>query len=131
MSRLPGEIAGSRCSALWSPAFWISVLTDLRDRGVRDTLFGVCDGLKGLPDVVGNVWPLATVQTCIIHLIRTTFRLASRRDWDALKHDRRPIYTAVNAAAARTALEELTERWGTRFGATTRLWENAWAPGSA
>ena len=71
--------------------FWMSVLTDLRNRGVRDTFFVVCDGLKGLPDVVGNVWPLTTVQTCIIHLIRNTFRLASRRDWDALKHDVKPI----------------------------------------
>ena len=86
----------------------------------------VCDGLKGLPDVVGNVWPLATVQTCIIHLIRNTFRLASRRDWDALRHDVKPIYTAVNAAAARAALEELTEKWGSKYGAITRLWENAW-----
>ena len=88
----------------------MSVLTDIKNRGVTDTLFLVCDGLKGLPDVVGNVWPLATVQTCIIHLIRNTFRLASRRDWDALKHDVKPIYTAVNAAAARAALDELTER---------------------
>ena len=77
--------------------FWMSVLTDLRNRGVKDTFFVVCDGLKGLPEVVGNVWPLTTVQTCIIHLIRNTFRLASRRDWDALKHDVKPIYTAVNA----------------------------------
>jgi putative transposase len=64
--------------------FWMSVLTDLRNRGVKDTFFVVCDGLKGLPEVVGNVWPQTTVQTCIIHLIRNTFRLASRRDWDAL-----------------------------------------------
>ncbi len=106
--------------------FWMSVLMDLRNRGVRDTFFVVCDGLKGLPDVVGNVWPRATVQTCIIHLIRNTFRLASRRDWDALKHDVKPIYTAVNAAAARAALEELTEKWGAKYGAITRLWENAW-----
>src|SRR5215469_4295723 len=56
--------------------FWMSVLTDLRNRGVKDTFFVVCDGLKGLPEVVGNVWPLAVVQTCIIHLIRNTFRLA-------------------------------------------------------
>jgi putative transposase len=80
--------------------FWMSVLTDLRNRGVKDTFFVVCDGLKGLPEVVGNVWPQAVVQTCIIHLIRNTFRLASRRDWDALKHDVKPIYTAVNATAA-------------------------------
>ena len=59
---------------------WMSVLTDLRNQGIKDTFFLVCDGLKGLPDVVATVWPLTTVQTCIIHLIRNTFRLASRKD---------------------------------------------------
>ena len=88
--------------------------------------FLVCDGLKGLPAVVANVWPQTTVQTCIIHLIRNTFRLASSRDWDALKRDVKPIYTAVNAAAARAALDELAETWGARYGAIIRLWENAW-----
>src|ERR1035441_5681841 len=60
------------------------------------------------------------------HLIRNTFRLASKRDWDALKRDVKPIYTAVNADAARAALDELTEKWGQRYGAIIRLWENAW-----
>jgi len=106
--------------------FWMSVLSDLRNRGIKDTFFVVCDGLKGLPEVVGHVWPLTTVQTCIIHLIRNTFRLSSRKDWDALKHDVKPIYTAVNAEAARAALEELTEKWGTKYGAIIRLWNNAW-----
>ena len=106
--------------------FWMSVLTDLRNRGVKDVFFLVCDGLKGLPEVVGNVWPLTIVQTCIIHLIRNTFRLASRKYWDALKHDVKPIYTAVNAAAARAAFDELTEKWGTRYPAIIRLWANAW-----
>jgi putative transposase len=106
--------------------FWMSVLTDIRNRGVRDVFFLVCDGLKGLPEVVGNVWPLATVQTCIIHLIRNTFRLASKRDWDALKRDIKPVYTAVNAAAARDAMDQVTETWGSRYGAIIRLWENAW-----
>jgi putative transposase len=107
--------------------FWMSVLTDLRNRGVKDTFFVVCDGLKGLPEVVGNVWPLTTVQTCIIHLIRNTFRLASRRDWDAIKRGIRPIYTAVNADAAVAALDELDAEWGGRYGAIIRLWRNAWA----
>jgi len=106
--------------------FWMSVLTDLRNRGIKDVFFVVCDGLKGLPDVVSNVWPQAIVQTCIVHLIRNTFRLTSRRDWDAMKRDVKPIYTAVNAAAARAALDELTEKWGQRYGAVIRLWENAW-----
>jgi putative transposase len=106
--------------------FWMSVLTDIRNRGVKDVFFLVCDGLKGLPDVVGNVWPLTTVQTCIIHLIRNTFRMASKRDWDALKRDVKPIYTAVNADAARVALDELADKWGNRYGAIIKLWENAW-----
>ena len=106
--------------------FWMAVLTDLKNRGVRDTFFVVCDGLKGLPEVVGNVWPQAIVQTCIIHLIRNTFRLASRRDWDALKRDLKPVYTAINAAAARAAFDELAERWGGRYPAIIRLWESAW-----
>jgi transposase-like protein len=117
---------------LWAGAggegakFWMSVLTDLRNRGIRDVFFVVCDGLKGLPDVVSNVWPQAIVQTCIVHLIRNTFRLTSKRDWDAMKRDVRQIYTAVNAAAARAALDELAEKWGSRYGAVIRLWENAW-----
>src|SRR5215469_14735989 len=107
--------------------FWMSVLTDLRNRGVKDVFFVVCDGLKGLPEVVGNAWPQAIVQTCIVHLIRNTFRLASKRDWDALKRDVKPIYTAVNAQAAQAALDELAEKWGQQYGAIVRLWEAAWS----
>jgi transposase-like protein len=107
--------------------FWMSVLTDLRNRGVKDTFFVVCDGLKGLPDVVSNVWPQAIVQTCIIHLIRNTFRLTSRKYWDEIKRDLKPIYTAINAAAARTAFDELAEKWGQRYPAVIRLWDNAWS----
>jgi putative transposase len=106
--------------------FWMSVLTDLRNRGIKDVFFVVCDGLKGLPEVVGNVWPAAIVQTCIIHLIRNTFRLASKRDWDAIKKAIRPIYTAVNASAAAAALDELDAEWGRQYPAIMRLWRNAW-----
>jgi putative transposase len=106
--------------------FWMAVLTDLKNRGVLDTFFLVCDGLKGLPEVVSNVWPQAIVQTCIIHLIRNTFRLTSRKYWDQLKRDLKPIYTAVNATAAKAAFEELTEKWGDRYPAVVRLWDNAW-----
>ena len=107
--------------------FWMSVLTDLRNRGVKDVFFVVCDGLKGLPEVVSNVWPQAIVQTCIIHLIRNTFRLTSRKYWDEIKRDIKPIYTAVNASAARVAFDELTEKWGQRYPAAIRLWDNAWS----
>jgi putative transposase len=107
--------------------FWMAVLTDLKNRGVNDTFFVVCDGLRGLPEVVSNVWPQAIVQTCIIHLIRNTFRLTARQYWDEIKRDIKPIYTAVNAAAARVAFDELAEKWSQRYPAMIRLWDNAWA----
>ena len=106
--------------------FWMSVLTDLKNRGVKDVFFLVCDGLKGLPETVAAIWPLAIVQTCIIHLIRNTFRLTSTRDVDAIKRDIKPIYTAPNAAAAAAALDDLQEKWGDKYGAMIRLWRNAW-----
>ena len=106
--------------------FWMAVLTDIRNRGVKDVFFLVCDGLKGLPEVVANVWPLATVQTCIIHLIRGSFRLSSRKYWDELKRDLRPIYTAANADAARAAFDDMAEKWGARYPAIVKLWDNAW-----
>jgi transposase-like protein len=117
---------------LWAGAggegakFWMSVLVDLKNRGVHDVFFMVCDGLKGLPEVVTNVWPLAVVQTCIIHLIRNTFRLTSRADADAIKRDIKSIYTAPNAEAALAALDELDEKWGTKYRAMIRLWRSAW-----
>ena len=100
---------------------------DLKNRGVGDVFFLVCDGLKGLPDVVGNVWPQCIVQTCVIHLIRNTFRLTSRADTDAIKRGIKSIYTAPNADAALIALDELEEQWGKKYRAMIRLWRNAWA----
>ena len=106
--------------------FWMGVLVDLKNRGVRDVFFLVCDGLKGLPEVVDNVWPQARVQTCIIHLIRNSFRLVSRKHSEALKRDLKPIYTAPNADAAAAALNNLDEKWGDQHPAMVRLWRNAW-----
>src|SRR3954467_9916600 len=110
-----------------SAKFWMAVLTELKNRGVKDVFFVVCDGLKGLPDSVNAVFPLATVQTCIIHLIRGTFRYASRKYWDVLAKDLKPIYQAVNADAAAAALDALEQKWGARYPAMIRLWRNAWA----
>ncbi len=97
-----------------SAKFWLAVLTELKNRGVRDVFFVVCGGLKGLPDSVNAVFPQAIVQACIIHLIRGSFRYASRRYWEELAKDLKPIYQAVNAQAAAQALDELDEKWGTR-----------------
>lgn len=106
--------------------FWMSILVDLKNRGVQDVFFLVCDGLKGLPEAVENVWPRTIVQTCLIHLLRNSFRLVSKKHWDELKRDLKPIYTAPNADAALAALDDLEEKWGKHHGAMIRLWRNSW-----
>src|SRR5919112_411203 len=83
--------------------------------GHRDILFVVCDGLKGLPDSVNAAFPAAIVQTCVIHLIRNTFRYASRKYWDQISHDLKPIYTAPTPTEARRRYEEFAEKWGTPY----------------
>jgi transposase-like protein len=74
-----------------------------------------CDGLSGLPEAIGVVWPKACVQLCVVHLIRASLRYASKKDWTPLTRDLRPIYTAVDENAAEAALAEFTERWETRY----------------
>lgn len=109
-----------------SAKFWMNVLTDLKNRGVHDVFFVVCDGLKGLPDAVNTVFPAAIVQACVIHLIRATLRYASRRYWDQLAKDLRTIYTAPTVEAAWAAFEELEEKWGKPYPAIPKMWRAAW-----
>ncbi len=107
--------------------FWHQVLTEIKNRGVGDVCIVCCDGLKGLPESISATWPAAIVQTCVLHLIRNTFRYASRADWEKLAKDLRPVYTAANETVARERFEELAEKWGARYPAIVKLWENAWA----
>jgi len=107
--------------------YWLQVLTEIKNRGVDDACIVVCDGLKGLPESIEATWPLAVIQTCVLHLIRNTFRLASRRDWDAMAKDLRPVYTAVNEADAQARLDEFHDKWGEQYPAIRTLWSNAWA----
>jgi transposase-like protein len=109
-----------------SAKFWFAVLTDLRNRGIADVFFLVCDGLKGLPDVVGEVWPATIVQACTVHLIRNSFRYLPRQHWDALRRDLKPIYTAPTATAAEAALDHLNDRWGGQYPALIRMWRSCW-----
>ena len=107
--------------------FWLSVLTEVKNRGVADVCIAVCDGLKGLPDAINTVWPLVTVQQCIIHLIRNTFRYASKKYWGAISSDLKPVYTAASEPEARLRMEEFCEKWGTPYPAIRKLWETAWS----
>ena len=107
--------------------YWLRVLSEIKNRGVADVCIVVCDGLKGLPDAVNTVWDNTIVQTCIVHLLRNSFRYASRRDWAAVAKDLKPVYTAPSEQAALDAFAEFCATWETRYPAIVRLWTNAWA----
>ena len=107
--------------------YWLRVLTEIKNRGVADVLMVVCDGLKGLPDAVNTVWDKTIVQTCIVHLLRNSFRYASRKDWAAIAKDLKPVYTAPSEQAALDRFAEFGEKWEQRYPAIIRLWENAWS----
>jgi transposase-like protein len=107
--------------------FWLRVLTEIRNRGAGDVCMVVCDGLKGLPDAIGEVWPQAVVQTCVIHLIRASLRYASKADWGVIAKELKPIYTAPTEQAALDAFAEFSGTWERKYPAIVRLWTNAWA----
>src|SRR3989475_4270714 len=106
--------------------YWLRVLTELRNRGAGDVCMVVCDGLKGLPDAIGEVWPKAVVQTCLVHLIRASFRYASKADWGAIAKDLKPVYTAPSEQAALDTFAEFSAKWERKHPAIVRLWTNAW-----
>ncbi|MBF6166914.1 IS256 family transposase [Streptomyces gardneri] len=107
--------------------FWLAVLTEIKNRGVADVCIAVCDGLKGLPEAITTVWERTIVQTCVIHLLRNSFRYAARQYWDQMSRDLKPVYTAPTEAAAKERFGEFATKWGPRYPAIVRLWENAWS----
>jgi putative transposase len=106
--------------------FWFQVCTELKNRGVEDVLMAVCDGLTGLPDAINTVWPKTVVQTCVVHLLRNSFKYASRQHWDQIAKALKPVYTAPTEQAAEQRFLEFAEVWGEKYPAIVRLWENAW-----
>jgi putative transposase len=107
--------------------FWLSVFSELKNRGVADVLIAVCGGLKGLPEAITTTWERTLVQTCAVHLLRNSFSYAGRQHRDAIAKALRPVCTAPSGAAAKERFGEFAAGWGVRYPAIVRLWENAWA----
>ena len=105
---------------------WMSMLTELRNRGIADALIVCCDGLKGLPDAIRATWPEATVQTCVVHLVRNSLRYASKKHWGQITRELREIYTAPTVEAAEVRFAEFAETWRATYPAMIRSWETSW-----
>jgi putative transposase len=107
--------------------FWMKVFTDLKTRGCQDILIAVTDGLNGMSEALGAVFPATTLQTCLVHLLRHSLEFVSWRDRKALALALRPIYTAPSAEAASAALEAFaTGPWGLRLPPVVAAWRRAW-----
>jgi putative transposase len=105
---------------------WLNHLSDLKNRGVEDIMIVACDGLKGLPDAITTLWPAATVQLCVVHLVRASLRYASKKYWGAITKQLKQIYTAPTAEAAETVFAEFCAEWEDKYPAMIRLWRNSW-----
>jgi transposase-like protein len=107
--------------------FWMKVFTDLKTRGCHDILIAVTDGLKGMSEALGAVYPATTLQTCIVHLLRHSLDFVGWKDRKALAVALRPIYTAASAEAAGAALDAFAAGpWGTKFPTVVASWRRAW-----
>ena len=121
------------CLGLWiekteGARFWTGVMSELRNRGVKDVLFVCTDGLTGFPDAIDAVFPQAVNQTCVVHLVRQSLRYLSWKERRTCASELRRIYTAPDADAARIVLDELTAAWAdskTRTAAL-KVWDRAW-----
>ena len=115
---------------LWSSAnegakFWLGVMTELKNRGLRDVYIVCTDGLKGFPDAIGTVFPKAQVQTCIVHMIRASLNYVSWKERKALAADLKPIYRAATAEAAEMALAEFRAKWP-KHQVVADVWSRNW-----
>jgi putative transposase len=106
--------------------YWMTVLTELRNRGIHDTFIVCCDGLKGLPESIRATWPLAEVQLCVVHLVRSSLRYTSKKDWGQVCRELREIYTAPSLAAAEARFAEFADTWRDKYPAMVATWESAW-----
>jgi putative transposase len=106
--------------------FWHSVLTQLRNRGLRDVLIACCDGLSGLPEAITSVFPDTVVQTCVVHVIRNCMRFVSYSDRKKITKAMKTIYTAPSVEAAELALKDLDQTWGAQYPGVIDVWQRAW-----
>lgn len=105
---------------------WMTMLTELKNRGVADVLIACCDGLKGLPAAITATWPECTVQTCVVHLVRNSLRYASKAHWAKITAQLKKVYRAPTVSAAEDAFAEFADAWRDKYPAMVGMWERSW-----
>jgi putative transposase len=121
------ELMGMYVSQSEGANFWLSVLTDLQNRGVKDILIACIDNLNGFPQAINTVFPQTEIQTCIVHQIRNSLKYVASKDQKAFMKDLKPVYQAETLELAELRLDELEEKWGKKYEKVLESWRNNWS----
>ena len=120
------ELLGMYLSETEGAKYWLGILTELQNRGVKDILIACVDGLKGFPEAIENVYPQTQVQLCIVHMVRHSMRYVPCKDYKPVVADLKSIYQAVTEEAALVALDQFAERWDAKYPQISRSWRSHW-----
>jgi transposase-like protein len=120
------EILGIHLSETEGANYWLTVLTELQNRGVEDILIACIDGLTGFPEAIAAVYPKTEIQLCIIHQIRNSMKYVASKNQKAFMADLKPVYRATSKEAAEAALDQLEERWGEQYPIVIQSWRRKW-----
>jgi putative transposase len=121
------ELLGMYVSQSEGANFWLGVLTDLQNRGVKDILIACIDNLNGFPQAINAVYPQTEIQTCIVHQIRNSLKYVASKDHKAFMKDLRPVYQAETLELAELRLDELDEKWGKKYEKVLESWRRNWS----
>lgn len=120
------ELLGMWLSENEGAKFWLNVLTELQNRGVKDILIACVDGLKGFPDAINTVFPQTQIQLCIVHMVRHSIKFVPWKDYKAVTKALKQIYQSATEEEALLALEKFAERWDDKYPQISRSWHNHW-----
>jgi transposase-like protein len=120
------ELLGMWLSENEGAKFWLNVLTELQNRGVKDILIACVDGLKGFPDAITTVFPQTQIQLCIVHMVRNSIKFVPWKDYKAVTKDLKQIYQSATEEEALLALEQFAERWNDKYPQISKSWRNHW-----
>lgn len=120
------DVLGLYLSESEGANFWLSVLTDLKNRGIEDILIASVDGLKGFPEAINSIYPKTEVQLCVVHQIRNSIRYVASKNQKEFMQDLKPVYKAVSKELAEKALLDLEEKWGKKYPMVIKSWKDKW-----
>ena len=120
------EVLGLWLANTEGAKFWMSVLTDIKNRGTEDILIACMDGLTGFPDAVKAIFPETHIQHCIVHMIRNSTKFVSYKDLKAVYRDLKKVYSAINAESGHEALDDFGKKWNDKYPMIQASWERNW-----